>query len=119
MLIKPNSPAFLECAPLLLVKIKSLFIQSKGSKCSTPAETTCIHLRFGACCLRFFVGKFQANKISEFKIDFLKFSSSQSKKTSIFSFISGNLLRTLSKRSLVIVKFFSPSASVGKEPDAQ
>ena len=37
MLIKPYSPAFLACTPLLLVKTKLSDIQSKGSKCSTPA----------------------------------------------------------------------------------
>ena len=48
---------------------------------------------FGAICLRFFVEKFQANKILELAIDVLKLSSSQSIKISIFSLISGKFFR--------------------------
>ena len=72
MLIKPYSPAFLVCAPLLLVNTKPSNIQSRGCKCSIPAEITCIHLRFGATFLRFIVEKSQATKISEFNIEVLK-----------------------------------------------
>ena len=52
-------------------------------------------------------------------IDFSKLSSSQSTNISILSLISGRSSRAFSKCSFVIVKFFSPSASVGKEPGAQ
>ena len=56
--------------------------------------------------LRLVVGKFQANKISEFNIDVSKLSSSQSTKISTFSLISGKLLRASSKMLFGYCKIF-------------
>src|SRR5210317_1766263 len=66
ILIKPNSPAFLACTPLLLVKNKSSFIQSNGDKWLTPADMTWIHFKFGAMSFKLSVGNCQPNNTSEF-----------------------------------------------------
>ena len=81
----------------MLVNTNPLGIQSKGNKCSMPAEMQCIHFRFGDISLILEVGKFHETKISDFDIDESKLFSSQSIKISTFFLIPGNFSSALSK----------------------